>query len=317
MFNESDDLKNALAACWAPTQAVEAYPADYFAGLPDPTLVIPKNILLFSRQGIFEPELGVEHHHHRLLLIICLRGKGSVIVDHQVADLTPGHALLIMPNQFHHFTHLVDSELLWAFLSFELDEEDIFNLPKGRMLEMSPFQLTCMKQVSENYKLAAESKTIAPTVTILTALLLSSFENATPLDKITDKLPKESSHQLIQEVTSYVNDHITETIHISDVAKYLGFSESHLRSRFQKAAGVGLGAYIRRLRLYRARTLMLTSDLRLQEIAEKCGYDSIYTFSRAFRREIGISPSYYRQRAEVSKKKWGKVKPPPPIKPAT
>ena len=65
--------------------------------------------------------------------------------------------------------------------------------------------------------------------------------------------------------------------------------------------GIGLGAYVRRMRLHRARNLMLSTPQCLREIAEQCGYTSIYDFSRAFHREMGESPSRYRETRRMKK----------------
>lgn len=302
MFNKTDDSGREQAACCAAASAVKQDVPDYFCGLPDPPLVVPKNILLFSRKKSFGHRVL---HHHRFLLITCLRGKGSVIVDSRLAHLNPGCALLVTPYQFHHYGRFTNPEMLWLFLTFELDNEEEFNFLRGRVLKMSPMQMTYLRQLAERYTELNGKRTASPEITLLAALLLEEFRITAASGRKAVPLTKESgvSRRLVQDVARYVNSHAAETIRIPDVARALGYSESHLRARFRALADIGLGAYIRRLRLHRARTIMLTSGLRLQEIAERCGYDSIYTFSRAFRKEMGTSPSRYRHRGPDYKKK--------------
>lgn len=297
MFNKTDEER---IACCAAAAAVKQNIPDYFCGLPEPPLVVPKNILLFSRQKSFGHRIL---HHHRFLLIVCLQGKGAVIVDSRLSHLNPGCALLVAPYQFHHYGRFTNSKMLWLFLTFELDNEEEFNHLRGRVLKMSSLQLACLRRLAECYTALNGRRIGSPEITFLAALLLEEFRIAAASGRKAASLPKESaaSRRLVQDVARYVNGHASENIRIADVARALGCSESHLRARFRALVNIGLGAYIRRLRLNRARTIMLTSELRLQEIAERCGYESLYTFSRAFRKEMGISPSRYRLCGPVNK----------------
>jgi AraC-like DNA-binding protein len=60
---------------------------------------------------------------------------------------------------------------------------------------------------------------------------------------------------------------------------------------------VSLGRHVRALRLERASGLLRMSPARVTEIAEQCGYPSVYSFSRAFRTAYGCSPRAYRKDA--------------------
>ena len=80
-----------------------------------------------------------------------------------------------------------------------------------------------------------------------------------------------------------------------EMARSLGISPSHLRARFRASCGVSLGRHLRRLRLEKACGLLRLSQNRVTEIADLCGFSSIYSFSRAFRSAYGVSPMAYRQ----------------------
>ena len=297
MFNITDDASRDWAACLRAAAAIRPDPANYYAGLPDPILHTPKNILFFTRKAAFDQGRGSAHH--RFLLIFCLQGEGSVIVDEQVLHLVPGHALLIPPHHFHHYTRFTGSKLLWLFMSFELDEVEAFHALQGNILRMTRPQISCLRQLASHYAAHQGAQTACPEVTILATLLLETFRRSVrKMERATAHTEQGSA--LLRGVARYVHQHVTEPISIADVAKDVGLSESHLRAKFRMIAGVGLGTYIRRMRHHRARTMMLATDLRLKEIAEACGYDSIYTFSRAFSQAAGMSASAYRARGRRS-----------------
>ena len=81
---------------------------------------------------------------------------------------------------------------------------------------------------------------------------------------------------------------------VREIAQSLGISPSHLRARFRASCGVSIGRHLRRLRLEQACGLLRLGPQRVSEIAELCGFSSIYSFSRAFRASYGVSPLAYR-----------------------
>ena len=59
---------------------------------------------------------------------------------------------------------------------------------------------------------------------------------------------------------------------------------------------MSLGRHLRHLRLQKAMGLLLQSDLSITQVAERCGFDSIFTFSRSFHRFTGLTARDYRRR---------------------
>jgi AraC-like DNA-binding protein len=90
-------------------------------------------------------------------------------------------------------------------------------------------------------------------------------------------------------------EHREPACRIKDLARRLGVSESHLRAEFRKRVGHSLGHYLKQIRISRAAALLAGTPLRVGEIAERSGFDSLYSFSRFFRKAMGVSPRAYRQ----------------------
>lgn len=292
-FNKSDDLLASWDELERIAAAIPQHPDDYYIGLPETPWLRAENILLFTRRASFA--VGQGSHHHRFLLVTCLKGAGSVIVDDQVVRLAPRASLAVLPHQFHHYADFTAGPILWLFMTFELENEDALNGLRGRAMSLTPFQLACLQTVAGRYA-ALHGREPDAMITLTASLLLESLRGGGGHDGVGG----ESTNTMIQAVARYVHRHIRETIRLADVAKVAGLSESHLRARFRALAGMGLGAYIRQYRLHRARMLLVSTGIRMKEVADRCGYDSLYVFSRAFRNQMGMSPSQYRRRNTAS-----------------
>lgn len=83
---------------------------------------------------------------------------------------------------------------------------------------------------------------------------------------------------------------------VASMIRVSGLPERTFKRRFQKAAGMTPLEYVHGLRLERAKTLLETTDVTIEQIAERVGYEDAGFFSRLFRRSVGLTPVQYRRR---------------------
>ncbi len=103
----------------------------------------------------------------------------------------------------------------------------------------------------------------------------------------------------ISLTVDYIHRNYAESISVSQLADKANLSSSRFSHLFAESTGMPVSRYIARVRLERARELLIGSMRRVTEIAFACGFsDSLY-FSRAFRKAYGISPREYRAKGEV------------------
>lgn len=93
---------------------------------------------------------------------------------------------------------------------------------------------------------------------------------------------------------AYIEEHLTEDIDYSKIAKIAYCSEYHFKRMFSFLSGIGLSQYIRRRRLTLAALDLKDTDLKIIDVAVKYGYDSADSFSRAFYAMHGVLPSQAR-----------------------
>jgi len=100
----------------------------------------------------------------------------------------------------------------------------------------------------------------------------------------------------LQRAMTYLAERLDGSVSVSELARLVGISPSHLTAMFRRATGGGVLAHHTALKMARARQLLDVSDLQVGEIARELGYSDPFYFSRHFRRHHGVSPSDYRSR---------------------
>ncbi len=96
------------------------------------------------------------------------------------------------------------------------------------------------------------------------------------------------------QVIEYLEGRYHEDLKLSDVAEHVHLSPSYLSGVFKKVTGRTVIEYLTKLRLERAKHLLMYSELEVSEIAAAVGYRNHSYFDRVFRSKLDISPSDYR-----------------------
>jgi len=100
----------------------------------------------------------------------------------------------------------------------------------------------------------------------------------------------------VKRALAFIAENFDQELSIDSVAEVAGISKAHLQRSFSKYNDCTIIGAINRLRLDKARFLLVTSELPVVEIANEVGFSSRQYFSGLFTREIGVSPATYRMR---------------------
>lgn len=102
------------------------------------------------------------------------------------------------------------------------------------------------------------------------------------------------SDQYLVQALEYMRDHLHENLTLSQVAKETGISVGHLNAVFQKHMRRAPMNCYKNMKMEKASSLLLSTDLRICQISRLLAYDNQYYFSRAFKNVYGVSPKAYR-----------------------
>ena len=99
---------------------------------------------------------------------------------------------------------------------------------------------------------------------------------------------------VISKAKQFIQEHQTEDLSLGDVAKAVNTSTFYFCKMFKKYTGLNFTNYLSRLRIEKAKNLLLNPNLRVSEIAYEVGFQSLTHFNRVFKKIIGQSPTEYR-----------------------
>lgn len=103
-----------------------------------------------------------------------------------------------------------------------------------------------------------------------------------------------AAEERVRKSMDWIRRHVAEPLTLPLMAKQAGLSVPHYCALFKKHTGTSPMRYLLTLRLQRACELLDQSDAPVRSVAEACGFENPFHFSRSFKSHIGMSPRAYR-----------------------
>jgi AraC-like DNA-binding protein len=130
-------------------------------------------------------------------------------------------------------------------------------------------------------------------ITLLTAELGNIARHGEAGQRRSGKLAPWQLERLRKQVNETMQD---GSVNVADLAASCSISPRHLVRRFKETTGDTIHGYVRRLRLDRAKAMLVADGAMLKDIASQLGFKTASHFAAEFRQQIGCSPSQYRAR---------------------
>ena len=110
----------------------------------------------------------------------------------------------------------------------------------------------------------------------------------------------DKEESISKRVQSYVEENFSDReLDVSKISDFLGLSPSYATRLFKQETGEVLSYYINRVRVGKARELLLLDMYRIEQVAHMVGYLDSRALSRSFKRFYGVTPSQYKEMSYI------------------
>ncbi|CAN5397810.1 DNA-binding transcriptional regulator [soil metagenome] len=99
----------------------------------------------------------------------------------------------------------------------------------------------------------------------------------------------------LSDAVRYIREHACDPCTVHEVLRHVPISRRSLERQFADQFGRTPHDEITRVRIEQAKRLLVSSQLTLNEITERCGYSGVQNLARSFRKETGMTPAAYRR----------------------
>lgn len=107
---------------------------------------------------------------------------------------------------------------------------------------------------------------------------------------------QDQGHAVIERARRWLNKRLDQQWAMADLASYCNVSQRTLLRRFQESMKLSPIHYVQQLRVERAKALLETTRLSLEDITARCGYEDVSSFSKIFKQWAQVTPKDYRRR---------------------
>ncbi len=224
-------------------------------------------------------------------LTIVENGQLDTTVDGKRYHLKQNDVMLYQSNQLHSQYVNTESVTTYITIMFEMktDDERFFN----RTFHLNSRQLSQMENLidlsNQNPSLYQTDALIANLKLFILSLL--TVEDAPGKNRPQNSMKEKYDNEVFQKISDYIR--ANPKVQVTDIVNYFGISRSSLQILFRRFTTYTPKAYIEEQRLKQAKLLIQESSYSLAEIANLVGYNSIQSFSRAFKNAYNLSPSQY------------------------
>lgn len=106
-------------------------------------------------------------------------------------------------------------------------------------------------------------------------------------------------NDLGERTKRYIDEHYLESIDLKTLSERLRVSPYYLSHRFKHSTGCSPIQYLTRRRIGEAQSLLVSTSLRVTDIATMVGYDNSNYFNTVFKKVVGVTPNTYRKQCTV------------------
>ena len=261
-----------------------------------------ENFRLFHLRS--EGGTAVDFHYHEFCKILLLvSGQGSYFVDGKRYHIRSGDAVLIGSHSIHK-PELSDAEVYERIIIYvspdylqqmsapDCDLNALFSGEKGHVLRLKEQRRKAVFTLAAALERDLASDGFGRAVLSQADLLRLLVELGRSMqDAHTDRLrPVMTQNRRVLEIMEYLDRNLAEEIDIDRLAEVFYISKYYMMRLFHRETGATVYAYLTQKRLLKAREL-IAGGMRATEACYACGFRSYSSFTRAYGKYFGTTPT--------------------------
>ncbi|MBQ3022066.1 MAG: AraC family transcriptional regulator [Clostridia bacterium] len=228
------------------------------------------------------------HMHESVEIIYLEEGTAHAFAGGKDCNLSAGDFFVVFPNSVHYYDNCQDNLAVVTIVPLKLLSE-FHNILTSKTLA-SPRICGVDKRAAQLLKMLSEYDGKYRDEAYH-GLLLTAFSMI--MDKADLVGKKAVDETTIGTILAFCEKNYKEKISLKILSENLNISQSHISHIFADRIHMNFRDYINSLRLNSAVKLLREAEKNITDIAFDCGFDSIRTFNRAFKKKFGVSPKEY------------------------
>jgi len=279
------------------------------------SIIVPASIVQNLKTDFFGKDLHITHigyypqaylhfrerrkeEVNQFILIYCIDGEGWFEINGKREPVFP-HQFFILPKGKEH-KYGSNRSKPWTIYWMHFDGEKAAFFADGfeHPTDISPNsnsriqeRLQLFEEIFNTLSKSLSMNNIYYSITSLFHFLGSMKFLGEYRDSIELTTKK---NDVIDDVIHYMHENIEHKLTLADIAIHAGLSTSHLSLLFHKKTYYSPLQYLNHLRIQKACQLLDFTDMKINQISPKVGFEDALYFTRIFKKNMGLSPSEYR-----------------------
>lgn len=226
------------------------------------------------------------HLHHSYEFLTVQAGVMTCTLETKSYAVHPGEGLLVLPDQIHSYhTQDFSQSVLWVFSDDWVPE---FSAQLGQRAFAAPvFKMAAAPLMELLWQGNNRCKKLAG----LYLICGTALEQCT----LCPRPHQDADAHLTARIIDYIQANYTRALTLEEMAREFGYNYTYLSAYFNQRLHTGFQDFVNQYRVSHAAALLQGSSLPITQVAGQCGFGTIRSFNRVFRRAQGMSPSDFRR----------------------
>ncbi|MDD3322232.1 MAG: AraC family transcriptional regulator [Paludibacter sp.] len=234
------------------------------------------------------------------ILIYCIGGEGWYELNGLKQKIEQDHFFILPKGKAHAYGCNPKNPWTIYWLHFDGEKAGFFSEGLDKSIAVSPQRdsrieerLHLFEEIFASLKNGYSKNNLEYSIVSL-FYFLGSFkflgeyrENISGSNNLSD---------ITDQAIHYMRENIQKTLTLKEISTFVGFSASHFSTLFQKKTGFSPLSYFTQLKIQQACHFLDFTDMKINQIALKIGFEDPYYFSRIFTKTMGISASAYKSK---------------------